>query len=153
MPATFLHRAILTFGFISLFHAAYSAAQRKYKYTFWMISLQLNISDRSYLRLNELEFTNLPLDVSHPISRDSLYVCINLQIIIQALLSLFVIMYGVMYIAGDFKEIKASADLQNKSWETFNNIPSFYTFNHRGKVFSPYYIPNNSKSSLDHGDS
>lgn len=58
-------------------------------------------------------------------------------------------MYGVMYVAGDFKEIKAAADLENKSWETFSNVPSFYTFNHRGKAFSPHYVPSNSKSSLD----
>lgn len=58
-------------------------------------------------------------------------------------------MYGVLYVAGDFKEIKASADLENKSWETFMNTPSFYTFNHRGKAFSPNYIPNNTKSNLE----
>lgn len=29
MPATFFHRMVLTIGFLSLFHAAYSAAQRK----------------------------------------------------------------------------------------------------------------------------
>lgn len=58
-------------------------------------------------------------------------------------------MYGVMYVAGDFKEIKASADLENKSWETFSNIPSFYTFNHRGKALSPYYVPTTTKSNLD----
>lgn len=46
-------------------------------------------------------------------------------------MSLFIIMYGVLYVAGDFKEIKASAELENKSWETFRNISSFYTFSHR----------------------
>ncbi|CAG9854927.1 unnamed protein product [Phyllotreta striolata] len=98
MPATFVHRSILTIGFLSLFHAAYSAAQH-----------------RSYLRLNDLDFTHLPLDI-----------------FIQALGALFIIMYGVLNITGDFKEIKASAELENKSWETFRNIPSFYVFNHRG---------------------
>lgn len=61
-------------------------------------------------------------------------------------------MYGVLHVAGDFKEIKASADLENKSWETFSNIPSFYMFNHRGKAFSPIYYARNAKvvkSSLD----
>lgn len=61
-------------------------------------------------------------------------------------------MYGVLQVAGDFKEIKASADLKNKSWETFSNIPLFYMFNHRGKAFSPYYDAQNAramKSSLD----
>lgn len=58
-------------------------------------------------------------------------------------------MYGVIYVAGDFKEIKASADLENKSWETFSNIASFYTFSHRGKALSPFYVPSNTKSNLD----
>lgn len=58
------------------------------------------------------------------------------QIIIQAIASLLVIMYSVLHIAGEFKEIKASADLDNKSWDTYKNIPSFYTFSHRGKAFA-----------------
>ncbi|XP_044267273.1 ER membrane protein complex subunit 5 [Tribolium madens] len=111
MPATFLHRFVLSVGFLSLFHSAYSAAQH-----------------RSYLRLNELDFSHLPLDI-----------------IIQALISLFVIMYGVMNVAGDFKEIKASAELENKSWETFRNIPSFYTFSHRGKYLAVSHQTGNKK--------
>lgn len=42
-------------------------------------------------------------------------------------------MYGIMYIAGDFKVIRATTELENKSWETLRNIPSFYSINHRGK--------------------
>ncbi|XP_018325877.1 membrane magnesium transporter 1 [Agrilus planipennis] len=117
MPATTIHRLIVTIGFLSLFHAAYSAAQH-----------------RSYLRLNELEFTHLPSDI-----------------IAQGIISLFVIMYGVMYVAGDFRDIKASADLENKSWESFRNVPSFYTFNHRGKAFSPTYV-SITKSALDEAE-
>lgn len=50
-------------------------------------------------------------------------------------------MYGVMYIAGDFKEIRAVVDLENKSWETLRNLPSFQIFNHRGKSLSAdYYV-------------
>ncbi|KAF7285002.1 hypothetical protein GWI33_012320 [Rhynchophorus ferrugineus] len=97
MGSSALYKIILTFGFLSLFHAAYSAAQH-----------------RSYLRLNELDFTKLPTDI-----------------FIQALISLLGIMFGVIHVAGNFKEIKASADLENKSWETFRNIQSFYTFCHR----------------------
>ncbi|ERL86826.1 ER membrane protein complex subunit 5 [Dendroctonus ponderosae] len=96
------HKLVLSLGFLSMFHAAYSAAQH-----------------RSYLRLNELDFTGLPSDI-----------------FLQALLSLLIIMYGVLNVAGNFKEIKASADLDSKSWETFRNIPSFYTFSHRGKSFA-----------------
>ncbi|CAG9827826.1 unnamed protein product [Diabrotica balteata] len=111
MSASFIHRIILSVGFLSLFHSAYSAAQH-----------------RSYLRLNDLDFTHLPLDI-----------------FIQALVSLFVIMYGVLSIAGEFKEIKASAELENRSWETFRNIPSFYTFTHRGGKASPVL----TKASLE----
>lgn len=70
------------------------------------------------------------------------------QIVIQGIVSLFVVMYGVMFIAGDFKEIRATVELENKSWETFRNISSFYTFNHRGKVLSPNFIPS-PKASLE----
>ena len=56
-----------------------------------------------------------------------------LQILIQGIISLFIVMYGVMYIAGDFKEIRAVVDLENKSWETLRNLPSFQIFSHRGK--------------------
>ena len=49
-------------------------------------------------------------------------------------------MYGVMHTAGDFKEIRAVVDLENKTWETFRNLPSFQTFNHRGKALSPEYL-------------
>lgn len=80
------------------------------------------------MRLNELDFICLPHDIT-----------------IQALISLFIIMYGVLHVAGDFKEIKASAELENKSWETFRNIPSFYTFSHRGGKCSN----TTSKTSLE----
>lgn len=43
------------------------------------------------------------------------------------------VMYGVMYIAGDFREIRAVVDLESKTWETTRNLPSFQIFNHRGK--------------------
>lgn len=61
-------------------------------------------------------------------------------------------MYGVLYIAGDFKEIRASADLENKTWESFRNVSSFYVFNHRGKAFSPNYKPPKTKCLLDTTD-
>lgn len=78
---------------------------------------------RSYLRITEQEFTTLPIDI-----------------LIQGIASLFIVMYGVMYIAGDFKEIRAVVDLENKSWETLRNLPSFQVFNHRGRSLSPEYI-------------
>ncbi|KAL1497133.1 hypothetical protein ABEB36_008140 [Hypothenemus hampei] len=98
-------KIILTIGFFSIFHAALSAVQH-----------------RSYLRINELQFTRLPTDI-----------------IVQTLISLVIIMYGVLNVAGDFKVIKASAGLDNKSWETFRNITSFYTFSHRGRSIAVDY--------------
>ncbi|XP_043274552.1 ER membrane protein complex subunit 5 [Venturia canescens] len=107
MPATATHKFITFLGFISILHAAYSAAQH-----------------RAYLRITEQEFTTLPIDI-----------------MIQGVVSLFIVMYGAIYIAGDFKEIRAVVDLENKSWETLRNLPSFQIFNHRGRSLSPEYYP------------
>lgn len=74
------------------------------------------LSDRSYLRITQQEFYTLPLDI-----------------VAQGILSLIIALYGILYIAGDFKEIRATTELENRSWETLKNIPSFYSFNHRGK--------------------
>lgn len=81
----------------------------------------LFVTDRSYLRITQQEFYTLPLDI-----------------ITQGILSLFVAMYGILYIAGDFKEIRATTELENKSWETLRNLPTFYSFNHRGKAMFPF---------------
>ncbi|XP_075213368.1 ER membrane protein complex subunit 5-like [Lycorma delicatula] len=85
---------------------------------------------RAYLRITEREYTSLPLDI-----------------LIQGIVSLFITMYGVMHIAGEFKEIRATVELESKSWETLRNLPSFYVFNHRGRALSPDYIPPSHKSS------
>ncbi len=76
------------------------------------------------------------------------------QILLQAIASLFLIIYSLLQVVGDFKEIRAAVDLQGKSWETLSNIPSFYTFNHRGKTLSASYAePSCSgKASLDSDD-
>ncbi len=50
-------------------------------------------------------------------------------------------MVAVLKIAGEFKEIRASVELSQKSWENARNRPSFYGFNHRGKAFHPDYLP------------
>lgn len=75
----------------------------------------------------------------------------QLQIIFQAILSLVLIIYNILQVVGDFKEIRAAVDLQAKSWETLGNIPSFYTFNHRGKALSPYYEQPNP-AAMDRSD-
>lgn len=39
---------------------------------------------------------------------------LSIQISVQGFLSLLLAMYGILYIAGDFKEIRANVQLQNK---------------------------------------
>ncbi|XP_053601480.1 ER membrane protein complex subunit 5 [Plodia interpunctella] len=74
---------------------------------------------RSYLRITSQEFTTLPLDI-----------------VVQAIVSLFAVMWGVLNIAGNLREIHAAAELNQITWETQRNLPSFYIFSHRGKFIS-----------------
>ncbi|XP_037090469.1 membrane magnesium transporter 1-like [Pollicipes pollicipes] len=77
---------------------------------------------RSYLRLTEQEFTALPADI-----------------IVQGVLSLILSMYAILFIAGDFREIRANVDLQEKTWDTVGHRPSFMVFSHRGRCLSAHY--------------
>jgi len=72
---------------------------------------------RAYLRLTEQEFTTLPTDI-----------------LIQTLGGLVLTCYGIVKVVGEFREIKAAADLEKKTWGNVCNRPSFYTFQHRGKA-------------------
>ena len=72
---------------------------------------------KTYLKLTEEEFVTLPADV-----------------IIQVMLSLTLSVFGIVRVAGELRDIHAAAELAHKSWETFGNRPSFYSFNHRGKI-------------------
>ncbi|XP_054768542.2 ER membrane protein complex subunit 5-like [Lytechinus pictus] len=72
---------------------------------------------RSYLRLTEQEFTRLPTDI-----------------FVQCIVSLLVTCYGVINIAGKFREIRATVELESRSMDTLCNRPSFYCFSHRGQV-------------------
>lgn len=71
---------------------------------------------RRFIRITEQEYSSLPTDV-----------------LVQCLMSLVLTMYGVVHIAGDFREIRATIQLENKTWESAGNRPSFYTFSHRGR--------------------
>lgn len=62
------------------------------------------------------------------------------QIVVQTVVSLIVVIYNVIQVVGNFKEIRATVDMQAKSWDTLGNLPSFYTFNHRGRALSPMYV-------------
>ncbi|XP_037960238.1 membrane magnesium transporter 1 [Teleopsis dalmanni] len=99
------NKMLLCIGFISLAHAAFSAAHH-----------------RTYLRLTEKDWDNLPLDI-----------------IIQTVFSLIIVIYNLIQVAGNFKEIRATVDMQEKSWDTLTNFPSLYMFNHRGKALNPNY--------------
>ncbi|XP_030622205.1 ER membrane protein complex subunit 5 [Chanos chanos] len=72
---------------------------------------------RSYMRLTEKENETLPIDI-----------------VLQTLLAFVVTCYGIVHIAGEFKDMDASSELKNKTLDTLRNHPSFYLFNHRGRV-------------------
>ncbi|KAM4665012.1 ER membrane protein complex subunit 5 [Discoglossus pictus] len=72
---------------------------------------------RSYMRLTEKEDETLPIDI-----------------VLQTLLAFVVTCYGIVHIAGEFKDMDATSELKNKTFDTLRNHPSFYVFNHRGKV-------------------
>lgn len=75
---------------------------------------------RSYLRLVEQDFQGfLPVDI-----------------LLQTVLSLVITMVGVVNSAGSLKEIRALDDSKYNSIETIVNRPSFYIFNHRGRLLS-----------------
>lgn len=73
---------------------------------------------RSYLRLVEQDFTGLlPLDI-----------------LLQTVVSLMVTLLGVVKVSGEFKEIRTLDDVKYKNIDTIANRPSFYIFNHRGRL-------------------
>ena len=71
-----------------------------------------------------------------------------LDIVLQTFIFLLVTMLGVTHIAGEFKEIRATVELENQSWENLKNRPSFYTWSHRGRVSSPCYDPPKRKTDI-----
>ena len=72
---------------------------------------------RSYLRLTEREFDALPADI-----------------LIQIIIGLVTTCYGIVRVVGKFREIRAAADLDSKTWDNAGNRFSFYTFQHRGRL-------------------
>merc|ERR1712083_444575 len=71
-----------------------------------------------------------------------------LDIVLQTFVFLIVTMVGVIHIAGEFKEIRATVELEHQSWENLKNRPSFYTWAHRGRVLSPCYDPPKSATTV-----
>jgi len=91
------------------------------------------LTDRSYLRLTEQEFTSLPADASY-IKKFSLLKIFTVhfvvpQIVLQTILSLLLTVFGVTMIAGEFKEIRSNIDLQKKYTnyrQSFNILIKIY---------------------------
>ncbi|KAG9478388.1 hypothetical protein GDO78_013411, partial [Eleutherodactylus coqui] len=61
-------------------------------------------------------------------------VFVPLQIVLQTLLAFVVACYGIVHVAGEFKDMDATSELKNKTFDTLRNHPSFYIFNHRGRI-------------------
>lgn len=101
---TMVYKMLLAFGFCSLLHAAFSAAQY-----------------RSFLRVSEQQFTgHLPGDI-----------------IAQAIISLFIAMYSVVSVSGDFKVIQADDDFSKQRYDlVFSTQKSFVNFKHRGRILT-----------------
>jgi len=72
---------------------------------------------RAYLRLTEQDFTTLPIDI-----------------LVQTVLGLLLACYGIVRVVGQFREIRAVADTENRTWDAMNARSAFYNFNHRGNV-------------------
>lgn len=72
------------------------------------------------------------------------------QIVLQAVASLFAVIWGVLNVAGNLREIPAAAEVNMVKWETQRNLPSFYIFNHRGRALAYNYVPSSGKSDLEH---
>ncbi|XP_066105661.1 ER membrane protein complex subunit 5 isoform X2 [Saccopteryx bilineata] len=65
--------------------------------------------------------------------------------LLQTLLAFAVTCYGIVHVAGEFKDMDATSELKNKTFDTLRNHPSFYVFNHRGRVlFQPSDTTNSS---------
>ncbi|XP_022657270.1 membrane magnesium transporter 1-like isoform X3 [Varroa jacobsoni] len=73
---------------------------------------------KSYLRLSEQGSSFVPVDI-----------------IVQTLISLLTAMWATLGVAGEFREVRATAQLENKTFETAANCPNFYTFpRHKDKL-------------------
>uniref|UniRef100_H0XQU1 Membrane magnesium transporter n=1 Tax=Otolemur garnettii TaxID=30611 RepID=H0XQU1_OTOGA len=86
---------------------------------------------RSYMQLTEKEDESLPIDI-----------------VLQTLLAFAVTCYGIVHIAGEFKDMDATSELKNKTFDTSRNHPSFYVFNHRGQVL---FRPSDTSNSSNQG--
>uniref|UniRef100_A0A8C5V5A8 Membrane magnesium transporter n=1 Tax=Microcebus murinus TaxID=30608 RepID=A0A8C5V5A8_MICMU len=123
---TSLWKGLVGIGLFALAHAAFSAAPHE-EMTESYLRIEQTVGDRSYMRLTEKEDESLPIDI-----------------VLQTLLAFAVTCYGIVHIAGEFKDMDATSELKNKTFDTLRNHPSFYVFNHRGRVL---FRPSDSTNS------
>merc|ERR1719312_742261 len=55
-----------------------------------------------------------------------------LDIVLQTFMFLIITMVGVTHIPGEFKEIRATVELEQQTWDNLRNRPSFYTWDTGG---------------------
>ncbi|KAH0520163.1 Membrane magnesium transporter 1 [Microtus ochrogaster] len=137
-----LWKGLVGVGLFALAHAAFSAAQRKC------------LKDGDLLLVGHLGLCGgaSPRNCRTQCRRNSPWGDYVKQfgssIVLQTLLAFAVTCYGIVHIAGEFKDMDATSELKNKTFDTLRNHPSFYVFNHRGRVlFRPSDAP--SSSNLD----
>ncbi|RDD47655.1 Membrane magnesium transporter 1-B [Trichoplax sp. H2] len=80
------------------------------------------VQHRTYAKLTEQNVANTPIDI-----------------LVECLTGFIVCTIGVVIISGSFREISATAELNDRPSENFTNRQSFYTFNHRGQILYESY--------------
>ena len=146
MGSKILNKLLLLAGFASLAHAAFSAAHRELFLLeilhFSTLKIVIHFSFRSHLfaahRTGLEPFATGCEYFFNRIKSLFLNYCF-VQIVFQTVVSLVIVIYNLIQVVGNFKEIRATVDMQEKSWDTLGNLPSFYSFNHRGKALHPAY--------------
>ena len=111
-------------GLVSLLHAAFSAAQHKSYRRLVRQEVQvsdvtstINSDDSIIVNFFTTTATNLPLDI-----------------VLQTIISALVVLASLVARSGEFKEIRTLDDLNRKPSTLWENQPSLYVFNHRGRL-------------------
>ncbi|XP_043913245.1 ER membrane protein complex subunit 5 [Protopterus annectens] len=107
-------KGVVGIGLFALAHAAFSAAQHYFPSEGGEWKKKCNrlrsncfqeqrfiwlfyVYNRSYMRLTEKENETLPIDI-----------------VLQTLFAFLITCYGIVHVAGDFKDMDATSELQNK---------------------------------------
>nr|CDS32927.1 magnesium transporter [Hymenolepis microstoma] len=81
------------------------------------------IQHRTYLKLTVAQYDSLPADIFW-----------------QTIFGFIITIVGVVRVAGDFSLISSSTDPRNRSWDSFGNRSSFYSFNHRPSLVAEFNL-------------